>query len=241
MPIEIVVKYSPSTNTSPPWINKIVSWPVGGHPKFEWGHCSGDNINGWELRIKAIPGDIVVHGYGHKGGWFNEGWYVVQPDGSLEKIDPLMAREVWENRPAGIKSPIDLSSIDTIFLVSELNLRGTKSLTSVTKDVFTKEANSFFLQVVPSNVRGPKGTCPICNNKFVPGELRIVWGRKDTGKVLASRFGHFYCFLEGMFGNKVSTRLEEEFVSAGFSTGRFILDLNSGKMYKMEEIANINQ
>lgn len=40
-----------------PWIGRVVSWPVGGRPKLEFGGYDGE-----EVEILAKPGDVVMWG-----------------------------------------------------------------------------------------------------------------------------------------------------------------------------------
>ncbi len=84
---------------STPWIAKVLSWEKG-QPKVEWGTWVGRPGNSGQLEIEADPGDLIRTGQkDYRRVWESESnWGIVQPDGSLEYVTPVEAREHWISR-----------------------------------------------------------------------------------------------------------------------------------------------
>jgi hypothetical protein len=86
--------YNPRRH-SKPWIAKIKRWVVGKSPDLEFGKYIGDE-GGGEVEIDAEVGSIVRVGQKDYRGESESDWYVVQSDGSLEKVTATQARKAWD-------------------------------------------------------------------------------------------------------------------------------------------------
>lgn len=99
-PLRVAVKFGGynARRYGKPWIARVASWPVGGQPDLLFGSYVGDSCGG-EAEVPALPGDIVRWGQKDHRGSRSEAFFgVVLEDGTIEKVSPVKARGLFENR-----------------------------------------------------------------------------------------------------------------------------------------------
>lgn len=86
-----------------PWIARVLEWPVGKRPVFEFGRFLGSARNGGEVEIAASTGDVVRFGQKNvKVNHTDSRWGIVADHG-VEIVSPQEARVAWEIRCAAIE------------------------------------------------------------------------------------------------------------------------------------------
>jgi hypothetical protein len=115
--MRIEIKYKPYNfrRYSKPWIAKSKAWPTGKQPEVEWGVYVGGAFGrtGGFVEIEAEPGDIIRDGIKdhRKPHQSDNDWSVVETDGTLRKITPVEAREIWVGRDQPKKAVDGISAV----------------------------------------------------------------------------------------------------------------------------------
>lgn len=83
-----------------PWIAKVVNWPVGGSPKFQFGSFVGTADNGGFAEIDAEEGDVIAYGQRDYRGRNTTKQYATVVNGEIVPVDMTVAREKLLDKPA---------------------------------------------------------------------------------------------------------------------------------------------
>lgn len=80
----------------PPWIHKIIEWPIGKKPsKVIWGGYIGDSYGG-VVEVDAEPGDVIKTGQKDtRTGKSDISWWVVEENGSLSFVREYEAKDYF--------------------------------------------------------------------------------------------------------------------------------------------------